>query len=258
MDKNEQVVIDFFSLFDLQAEKIPESEEKTPDFFLESNGKKILIELKTKLDDSNLLKKQEEVYRQSKIFEHIDVLERKNSISGRTKKAYKQLSKQKKVYNADFCFVSFLIRGQCLSNQYEQILSTLFGSKNIVLMGDDFDNGIKKCYYYSNSDFFNYKDILDGAFIIINNSYTLCINTHSVNYKELKKSEFLKLFNERVLDPLEQEVNGKAYILDSAIPRDDKNALNEYLCKKYGLKKIVPFDCSSFTFSSKIEISDHK
>jgi len=253
MNKEESFVIDFFDQFDLKANKIPESSEESPDFFIECGEEKILVELKTKIDSQCLLSKREEALEKDGIHERFTEIKRDNAISKRIKKASKQLMAQKLKYEANYCFVFLIASGINPSVQTGMFETTLFGDKDIIPMGDEFDNGIKKCYYYTNSDFFNNREILDGAFIVGNESGRLCINSVSMNYSNAIKSKFVQIFRPGVLCPIELEKKGEAYLINAPLDRSNENELNRYLCKKYNLTKIVPFNYPQYTVTAQIK-----
>ena len=96
MNQVENQVIEFFSLYGISAEKIPESSEKTPDFLVKLAGCKILVELKTKIDSKELIEKREDAFKKGEMYEHTAVIARNNPISKRISTAYKQLKAQKK------------------------------------------------------------------------------------------------------------------------------------------------------------------
>ncbi len=256
MSREENYIIDFFKVYNLKAEKIPESSEESPDFFIELGDEKVLIELKTKIDSSDLIERREKAFEKGEAYERTAVIGRHNAVSKRIKKASGQLKSQKNKLGADYCYVFLLANGVYQSEQLGVFETSLYGDKDIIPMGDDFDKGIKKCYYYTNSDFFNNREILDGAFILGGEFGRLCINSVSENYSNVIKSRFVEAFRPGVLCPVERESKGEAYVIDTPIDRSDENALNSYLCKKYNLNKIVPFNWPLITVTSQIKVAE--
>ena len=254
MSKEENHIIDFFEAYDLKAEKIPESSEESPDFLIKLGDEKVLVELKTKIDSSDLIEKREKTFEKGEAYEKTAVIGRHNTISKRIKKASSQLISQKNMLGADYCFVFLLANGVHQSEQLGVFETSLYGDKDIIPMGNDIDKGIKKCYYYTNSDFYNNRAILDGAFILGGKFGRLCINSISENYSNTIKSRFVEIFRPGVLCPVEREGKGEAYVIDVPIDRLDENALNNYLCEKYNLNKIVPFNWPQFTVTSQIKV----
>lgn len=256
MSREEDYIIDFFKVYDLKAEKIPESSEESPDFLIKLGYENILVELKTKIDSSDLIERREEAFEKGEAYARTTVIGRHNAISKRIRKASCQLKSQKNKLGADYCFVFLLANGVYQSEQLGIFETSLYGDKDIIPMGDDFDKGVKKCYYYTNSDFFNNREILDGAFILSGNFGRLCINSVSENYSNTIKSRFVETFRPGVLCPIEREGKGEAYVIDAPIDRSDENALNNYLCEKYNLNKVVPFNWPQVTVTSKVKVDD--
>lgn len=256
MNKEEGYIKGFFARFGLVAEKIPESNEESPDFLVEIGSETVLIELKTKIENDDLQEHREKAFDEDQPFSKETVIARSNAVSKRIRKASRQLIAQKNRHNADYCFVFLLADGFYLSEQIGIFETTLYGDKDIIPMGDDFDTGIKKCFYYSNSDFFNHRDIIDGAFVLGGEFGRLCINSLSHSYNSVIRSSFVQIFRPGVLDPVELESRGKAMIMDSPIDRSDDKALNRYLCKKYGIGKVVPFNWPQITVTSRIRIDE--
>lgn len=256
MRREEDYIIDFFEAYDLKAEKIPESSEESPDFLVGLGDEKVLIELKTKNDSSDLLEKREKTFEKGEAHERTTVIGRHNAISKRIKKASSQLKSQKNKLDADYCFVFLLANGVYQGEQLGVFETSLYGDKDIIPMGDDFDKGIKKCYYYTNSDFFNNREILDGAFILGGDFGRLCINSVSDNYSNVITSRFVETFRPGVLCPVEREAKSEAYLIDAPIDRSDENTLNNYLCEKYGLNKVVSFNWPLYTVTSQISMAE--
>lgn len=253
MDANEQKVLEFFKKIGVVINKIPESSEKSPDFIILDGDSRILVELKTKFDSESLVNQRKFKLDKNEMFEKTTVLKRTNTLSGIIKDASNQLSSQKKKLNADYCFIYLQATGLHSSEQFSQFEVSLYGSKHIIPMGVS-DLDIKNCYYFTNSDFFNNRKILDGAFIFGENAGRLCLNTLSPNYLKIISGTFVDKFKPGVLDPGEQERNGLAYILDSDLPRSNEDLLIKYLQNKYNLSTIVPFNWPHMSVISKVNI----
>lgn len=256
MSLEEDCIIEFFDNFGMKAIKIKESIEESPDFFIEFGSEKILVELKTKIDDNELIKRREQAFENDELFERATVIARSNSISKRIRKAADQLSAYKQKLGADYCYVFLVANGEYQSEQIGKFKTSLYGDKDIIPMGADFDRGIKKCYYYTNSDFFNNRKVLDGAFVLGGNFVCLCINSVSDNYENVIKSDFVEVFRPGVLNPIELEDEGSAYIMDAPIDRANETALKKYLCEKYSLNHIVPFNWPQFAITSRINLTE--
>ena len=258
MNQNEKHIIDFFKTVGIYPEKIPVSSEKTPDFLIKHKEDNILIELKTKLDSDELIKKRENDFKKGETHEYITSISRDNPISNKIKKAYKQLKAQKKRYDADFCFIILLSAGYSKHTQFLKIETTLFGKKYIHPADEDSTIEGKEYFYFTNSDFNKYKDIIDGAFIIADQYCKLCINSLSANYPDFIKSDFVKTFHPYVIDPLVLEGKGEAFIVEGGVDRSDEHSVKKYICEKYGLKKIIAVDFPEYNYFFQINLKELK
>ena len=257
MDQIENRIIEFFNRFDIRAEKIPESDEKTPDFFIEHKGDRILIELKSRFDSDELTEKRENDFKKGQIHEFNTMISRDNQTSNRVKDAYKQLKTQKKEYDADYCYIFLLASGFHPHTQFSKFEMNLYGIKEIMSVGDEIYKGHKKCFYYTHSDINRIRNIIDGAFIMMKDQfYRLCINNLSVNHHDSKESDFVKRFYPHVQDPLDQEGNGEAYIVEGDIDRSDEESVKSYISKRYGLKKFNAFDWPEFNATTQINLRE--
>lgn len=95
------------------------------------------------------------------------------------------------------------------------------------------------CYHYGHSDFYNHKNVLDGAVVSTSEGMKFCLNVCSPKYRFLKESGFRKAFGEGVLDPIDLERSGDALIVDSDVNRNDEIAVMEYVIEKYNLKRAI-------------------
>ena len=256
MVEDELAIKAFFEEEGFSVEKIPESSEESPDFIVDDGKSRILVELKTKLDSESVIKSREEKLSSGEIYEKVSVLGRRNRISGILKKASSQLKSKKEQYEADYCFVFLFATGMHASEKLSQFEASVFGTKDIIHMGGG-DPNIKRCYYFGHSDFFNNRDILDGAFTSSDQIARLCINSLSPNYPKILNTKFVRVFQSGVIDPVEQEAHGAAYLLDADISRNDEESLKQYLQAKYNLGQIVPFNWPQISVASRIPIEEN-
>jgi hypothetical protein len=250
---DEEYAIEILKYFDIKAIKIEESNTKSPDFLIELNGKKILIELKSKYDDSELIETREDMLNDNKIHQQIDILKHSNTISGITNKAYKQLKTKKNQIKADECYIFFLTEEPDSDDKIEKIHSTLFGKKLLVPLGTNAKDS-KFCFYYSESDFFRYKDVLDGAIISNGSELRFCLNNYSINYKNVKNGVIVNKIKSGINDPIELEKAGNIYLADCNIDRKDIESLDNYLKEKYSIERFIITDFPSITYRKKINL----
>ena len=130
----------------------------------------------------------------------------------------------------------------CLGKQ-QQFMATVYGTSGIV----ELDNSkYRACYFFRNSDFFRFRENLDGVVTAYSDgkelSATLCLNPLSPRYVGFKTSPFVKAFGTAVRDPLSDEKEGRAFIVDRVIDRNNQNSILEFLQQKYSTKPLMNMD----------------
>lgn len=257
MESSEQWVQNYFGEQGFHVEKIPESKDESPDFLvITQSDTRLLIELKQKFNSESFEDRKNEALDNGEIFESFDVLSRTSLFSKVIRKAAKQLAAQKEKYNAKYCLAFLEATGPDSSGKVTKFKVNLYGSKTILTTGNKVLDVPIDCYFYSHSDFFNNKDILDGAFVVGNSTLTLCVNPLSLNYPEFINSDFVTKFRPGVLDPLEQENLGKAFVIMGSIDRNDTSKLNSHLAQKYQIDaNIIPVDWPEITVCTRVDLS---
>ena len=256
MKSSENAVIEYFEKFTVKAKKIAESDEKTPDFLVEQE-EIVLIELKEKSDDDALHKREQKELSNGDVFEHVGSRGYRNRISGVIGHGIKQLKAQKENTKSDFCLLFIIANGVAKGTQAEQIISTLYGRKDII----DFDsqsNQAASCYYAYHSEFFKHKDIIDGVFLITDKNVALLINDKSPSYSKFKTSTFLSKFVGKIsiFDVIELEEKGRVMVADCDIPRSDEEAIKEYIFEKYSINRGLMIDFPQYSF--KVQINENE
>jgi len=225
----------------LSIYKIPESKvkgEQRPDFEVKCESFTYLVEVKSREDDKNELEEKNEVLSQGKIYGQNKALIRKNTVSGIIRDGCDQL----KNYGKDswYRIVWLCAIGDAQKAKYEQFKAAIYGKTQMFdLDGDAYH---RPCYFYRDSDFFRYRNTLDAAIVSTLDEVELCLNPFSVKNVEFKKSTLVKLFKDSVCDPIKDESEGYAYIVDSDIDRKNENAVMSYLRDKYSAPKLSKID----------------
>lgn len=135
------------------------------------------------------------------------------------------------------CFVG---TGHNAEARLLQLEATLFGRTTVCDWSTE--NGpCRDCYYFGFSDFYKYRDILDGAILIDANSEEgkLCINDHSPRYNRFRESSLAQVFGTAVIDAPKLDHDGDAFIVYADIDRKNKQAVFDYLRRKYSLGDLV-------------------
>ena len=137
----------------------------------------------------------------------------------------------------DFRILWLQARGRHAHVQFEQFKATLYGRMNIIDL--DRDNTMRPCFFFSFSDFFRFRDVIDAAVISSNEQSQLCFNPLSPRYESFKISRLSQLLGDAVCDPPVGEAAGEAYIADFDGTRKDKDVVLELLQQKYGRPKLM-------------------
>lgn len=168
------------------VEKIPESNEhktKTPDFFVKDANHSYLIELKEKEDDLLELKHKSDVLKSGDIFGKSISVKRNNTVSGIIRDAYEQLEPYE---NSDFRLAWLLATGDNQQAKFNQFVASFYGTTRLFTLDDVYH---KPCYFFTDSDFFRYKNVLDAAIVSTTSEVRLLVNPFSPNYQIFKESK---------------------------------------------------------------------
>lgn len=231
MTKEEKIVLDILESMGFNPVKIEEdSVKKSPDLFLESNEINVLIEIKSKFDDVEAENKKNERLLKGEIVNESFYTTRKNNLSNVIRSACSQLRAKKD--KADLYFIWLMAANSKRQITIEQFVATLYGSVDIIDWYSD-DKMLKPCYYFENSEFFNHRDILDGAIVASEEKGMFCINTLSERYTQTLEFSLTKKFGDVVIDPIASERNKTGYIIDTDINRNEKDEIIKFLRTKY-------------------------
>jgi len=249
MNKYEEIVVKFFDSINMKAEKIAEYDEKTPDFLL-ADYEKILVELKVKLDTKDDHKEMAKILADNDVFSNTEKIKYTGKIANIIKLAVKQLKSQKQITDSKFCFLFIIADGISPTSQLKQLEMTLYGAKAV---SESSSVQTKYCYYFGESQFFRYRNILDGVFVgnLAAGKVSLFLNNLSENYNELLNSSFLNALRKCVpiIDPVELEHGGQIYMITENIDRKNENLVQQHLFSKYEIENgcIMEFENNTFT-----------
>lgn len=225
------------------AEPLPTSSKEESDWFAILDGFRLLIEEKRKFDNSVARQAREAALRAGQVHGTSLPLTHNNRISGIVRKAAGQLSSTGKNIGHDARILWFTGMGFDGEAKHHQFIATLYGSTRVFELDRP---KMKECYFFRNSDFFRYRDHLDGAIAAyLNNdvlTMKLCLNPYAQNWIALRDSPFAKQFKLGLIDPVAEELAGDAYIVDTDLPRNDKSGVLRYLEQKYGIERAMNMD----------------
>lgn len=245
MKLSESFVENIFENYGFDIVKIDEGETKTPDFFISYEHENYLLEVKEK-QDSNELKKRLSELQQGEILDISFSLFSNGSIDKIISKAKAQIQAVAGEYDEVFKVVWFHSDAVHSEAYKEQIIASLFGTVHLWDLENEKD--VERCYYFNNSKFYRYRNEIDAVFVADDESYQLCLNSFSLNYERIKKSRLVEVFMDGILDPLQEEVEGKAYVANTDIDRADQSKVLEFVETKYKTRfQIFPMNYHSVT-----------
>lgn len=238
-------------------EPIPTAEEERADWKVTVGTFIILVEEKLKLDDPEMLARRRMTLDSGRIFPtHVPIKPDKR-LSRITRKAASQIVSTAPHVPHDFRIVWFTAACRLHEPKQMQYVATLYGSTNIFQLGQPH---LTCCYFFRNSDFYRHKETLDGAVVaeIVGQSISarLCLNPLSPRYEKLKASPLSAAFGTAVIDPLKEEADGDAYLVDCDLDRTKSNEVLEFLQKKYRVDKIMNMDMGFTSAEVAVNIDD--
>lgn len=256
MLKSDDSAKDTLEKLGFSVEKLPESTEsgkKMPDFLVRHGHARALVEAKLKGDDPDEATVREKTLDTGEVYVSDHVLGRDETLSGIVRNGSKQLKADTGV-EADFKVLFVLM--DCINARVvsEQLVDTLYGRTSIIEYGKPPQP--KPCYFYRNSDFYRRQET-DAAIVGHvqahdgNAILKICLNPYSPRYQKLKASEFLLPFGQAVLDPIDEEKAGRAYIPDAEVERKEQeftqtfssyDPVLHHLAKKYKTARLLRFD----------------
>lgn len=199
---------------------LEESDEPTPDLLATDQKDVFLIEIKERHGNSSQSSTPFEV--------QLDKICYQNRLSGICRKAVDQLRTNQ---NQEIFRLLWLIADPNEQHlHYEQFRATMYGIRLVVCK----DSDVKEGYYIKNSEFYRWRDNLDG--VTLGNFGGLFLNNYSPRYSQFRNTPFRYLFGSAVCDPPVIEKSGNAFYLDSDVDRGDELAVKKALESKYGIE----------------------
>ncbi|MDQ2077931.1 hypothetical protein [Marinimicrobium sp. ABcell2] len=223
--------------FKLNVEKIPESDARTPDFLVRDGTNEYLVEVKEKEANPALAEAREEAFSRGEIFEVSESLATKSVLQNVVRDGRRQI-KAHVTDESTFRIIWVHCVGLAYDATLEQINAGLYGSETVVDFSSD-DAFAVICYYFGFSQFFKYRDSIDAVMVTgRKGEATLCINNHSPRYEKLKASALVHAMPVGVKDPIHEEMEGCAFVVDGEVDRSKPDEVLSYLRKKYKTEKL--------------------
>ena len=154
--------------FGLQVEKIPECEQKTPDFFAHNGGEKYLVEVKEKESNPEMAQGREEALSNGELYEIAQSIEPRATLASIIRSGKHQIDSFVDDENT-FRIVWVHCSGLACSATKEQILSGIYGSETVIDCGNE-EAFLRTCYYFNESQFFRYRADIDAVILSFRDS----------------------------------------------------------------------------------------
>jgi hypothetical protein len=218
--------------FEVQC--LPESTkagQKTADFFVTFDGHSAIIEAKLKISERDKTLERKEILDKNEVYSSEEVSGRSGMAGRIIEKATKQLLATS-IVNADFKVIFITV--DCIHSKAltQQFVDTLYGLTSIIHLEKNLP--AKPCYFSRKSHFFE-KPEVDAVIIatnLVQSDFLLIrgyLNPFSPRYEVLKFSSFLSPLGEDIVDPMEEERNGEAYIVGEDYDRTQSRALKGFV-----------------------------
>lgn len=223
------------------VDRISESDRPRPDLLASDRNATYVIEVKTKEPNAEVTAKRDEILESGEVFSHVESLGPRNLLSGLVRNAAKQLRAfSSSERTGSYSIVWLFCIGLHAEDRCEQFIKTLYGSTTINDWDGDFTG---PCYFFRNSEFYRHQKTLDAAVVSTEEDLRLCLNPLSHRYEKIKETKLVSELLDWTLDPLESEARGEALFVDGDVDRSDKQAVLDFLRKKYSLgQRTTPFD----------------
>lgn len=236
------------------VELLEEAEiRRTPDLLAKKKGQRFLIEVKAKGDNlATLLERQRKLAKGDLVI-HGARWARRNTISGIARDGALQLNDHPHG-ERDFLLLWLHAEGSDPRSQFEQFASTLYGKTYIhSILNSKFSY---ECYFFYDSVFYRWRDILDGAILSTPTGVQLCVNTFCPRYSFFRDSELVKAFAQAVVDPIELEQAGHVIVADCDIDRKDHDKVKQYLAAKYNEKYLDHMEVGRISLAREVTVDE--
>jgi hypothetical protein len=242
----EQLVARGLRSLGLDVRQLEVGPTKTPDLLVSDGTCTYLVEVKDKFPNPDSTQRRTEVLDHGGVWEEEADLAYQNSISKVIREGSKQLSCFDKEI-IDFRLLWLHARHRHEDEQLIQFEATLYGTVDLIDL-DEIAGSVmgRPCFFFTFSEFFKLKDVLDGAFVSTDERSLLCLNNLSPRFERLRSSRLCQVF-QGVCDPVDRERGGTAYIADCDLSRKDATAVLEYVKAKYRRPRLIEFEPTHYS-----------
>jgi hypothetical protein len=245
-------VLDITKKLGISVEEIPESEpKKSPDFEFYCGDECTLVELKSRISDWDLSKKEIEILDKGGVIDRHESIGAHSTISSRIADASEQLLKFQTERHA-FRLIWYFTHGQFSELAADRVRATLIG--DITIFDADSERQWRACFF-DHSQFFRHREVLDGAIVSSmskNDIITvqLILNPLSPRYELFRCSKLSEMLSACILNPFIEE---DMLVVGADANRDSEQDKLDYLALKYNIKN--PFIIRMSHIAAAVEIS---
>jgi hypothetical protein len=231
------------------------------DFLGYLDGKTYLIEAKIKTDATEIEAEREEKLSAGDVFVARSTRGRDETIEKVIRSGAHQLRSSAEVHEHDFKILLIVCIGIHPESKMNRAIDTLYGRTEILDIGKS-PPVTKSCYFYRHAEFFRRRDELDAALVGGEDGFILCLNPFSRNQEPLAKAKIAELLSASIIDPIDEESKGLAYIPDEGMiePKSKLarafhalNPLLRHLEEKYKTSQLVNIDFETPELSIRIQ-----
>ena len=104
----------------------------------------------------------------------------------------------------------------------------------------------RPCYFFTFSEFYTLKEVVDGAFVATDDKCLLCLNSYSPRFERLKNSKLYQVLP-GICDPIDLEQKGEAYIANCDMSRKNLAAVFDYVKRKYNRPGLIEFQPTHYS-----------
>jgi hypothetical protein len=217
---------------------VAEGDDKSPDLVVWRGEERYVVEVKTKEDDAQRGQLLAEATDKGELFEEHMPMGRRNRISGIIGSGVRQLAAL--ATDDPLRLLWFMSFGRRAHVYQSQVRGTLLGTTRVLDLQDT--SWQRECYFFYHSDFYRWRDLLDGAVIAGATSGQLCINPFSPRADRLRRSALAVAFGPGVLDPAALDAADEICTVDGSVDRTDQGAVLKHLQAKYSRPMLMNID----------------
>ncbi|MCG8405485.1 MAG: hypothetical protein MI923_09835 [Phycisphaerales bacterium] len=234
MDDAKQLAMQVFSACGCCVKEILESSDKRADLLAADDDSTYIVEVKHKLDDSELFRDHAKRMTRGEIVSRSELLAQNNRIGAILKHARDQLDNTPGPPDA-FRLIWFHADGVDHDLHWKRAFATFYGTVHLLPTNPP-QNTVIECFYFDYSAAVSLQSV--NAMILSNKqTVQLCLNEFSDNVERFCDTALFQQFAKMngVVDPRESAAKGDILVCRSPIPRKNDDDVLNALRKQTGI-----------------------